>query len=80
MNRKPVRDALQAHFDIDARRLEFIIALLKVRSVNLAQPLRVVLQASNEFSDPSHDERYFKPNRNAPQTDERGKICARAVR
>lgn len=41
MNHKPVRDALQAHFDIDARRLEFIsrfiVALLKVRSVNLAQ-------------------------------------------
>ncbi len=41
MNHKPVRDALQAHFDLDARRVEFIsrfiIALLKVRSVNLAQ-------------------------------------------
>jgi hypothetical protein len=41
MNHKPVKNALQAHFDLDARRLEFIsrfiIALLKVRSVNLAQ-------------------------------------------
>ena len=41
MQYKPVKDALQAHFVIDARRLEFIsrfiIALLKVRSVNLAQ-------------------------------------------
>ncbi len=41
MNHKPVRNALQAHFDLDARRVEFIsrfiIALLKVRSVNLAQ-------------------------------------------
>ena len=41
MNHKPVRDALQAHFKLDARRVEFIsrflIALLKVRSVNLAQ-------------------------------------------
>jgi hypothetical protein len=41
MQHKPVQQALQAHFDIDARRLEFIsrfiIALLKVRSVNLTQ-------------------------------------------
>ena len=41
MQHKPVKDALQAHFDIDARKLEFIsrfiIALLKVRSVNLTQ-------------------------------------------
>lgn len=41
MQHKPVRDALQAHFAIDPRRLEFIsrflIALLKVRTVNLAQ-------------------------------------------
>lgn len=41
MNHKPVKDALQAHFNLDARKLEFIsrfiIALLKVRSVNLAQ-------------------------------------------
>ena len=41
MQYKPVEHVLQAHFDIDARRLEFIsrfvIALLKVRSVNLAQ-------------------------------------------
>jgi hypothetical protein len=41
MQYKPVQQALQAHFDIDVRRLEFIsrflIALLKVRSVNLTQ-------------------------------------------
>lgn len=41
MQHKPVRDALQAHFKLDARKLEFIsrflIALLKVRTVNLAQ-------------------------------------------
>ena len=40
MQHKPVKDALQAHFDLDARCVEFIsrflIALLKVRSVNLA--------------------------------------------
>ena len=40
VNQKPVQQALQAHFKLDARRVEFIshfiIALLKVRSVNLA--------------------------------------------
>jgi hypothetical protein len=41
MQHKPVQHALQPHFKLDARRLEFIarfiIALLKVRTVNLAQ-------------------------------------------
>jgi hypothetical protein len=41
MQHKPVQHALQAHFHLDARRLEFIarfiIALLKVRTVDLAQ-------------------------------------------
>lgn len=41
MQHKPVQHALQPHFKLDPRRLEFIarfvIALLKVRTVNLAQ-------------------------------------------
>ncbi len=41
MQHKPVQHALQAHFSLDPRRLDFIarfvIALLKVRTVNLAQ-------------------------------------------
>jgi hypothetical protein len=41
MQHKPVRDALQPHFQLDVRKLEFIarflVALLKVRSVSLNQ-------------------------------------------
>lgn len=41
MQHKPVQHALQAHFPLDPRRLDFIarfvVALLKVRTVNLAQ-------------------------------------------
>jgi len=57
MQYKPVKDALQAHFDINARRLgfisRFIIALLKVRSVNLTQ----IATALNGFAKLESDAR-----------------------
>jgi hypothetical protein len=67
MQHKPVRDALQAHFDLDARCVEFIsrflIALLKVRSVNLdlLSHFCPVVRPLPEVTEPSRDFRHLRP-------------------